>query len=373
MKKIPLHHFISYLTKDEVRDNARMLGEKIPASWNKERMSLALAAIYERDPSVFLRMLSGSAIVFINLVFREGLNAQVELTKEALGENLESVLAVLEELEYLGVAVREMNRFLIADIMKKAVFGYPDKHMDKLMLWEQMEHCAFGIILAYGIVKMNDYICIFRGCYPEFSEEDARTFLTRRIGLRLHSACLVVDEQEEWVYCYVMDEPGKWFDLIEEVKEIPYRAYTKDEFISFFDFGYPDVTEGYLELKEILMRNGAGEEDAKASLQKSALFYCNQLQLASRIPSIMHDVEWRIEEDIKVFLDSFLQFTNDVPLWANKGRSPNEMAAYYDSLKAPAHPKGRVLQFPNGAKPGRNDACPCGSGKKYKYCCGKSD
>ena len=25
----------------------------------------------------------------------------------------------------------------------------------------------------------------------------------------------------------------------------------------------------------------------------------------------------------------------------------------------------------NGQKVGRNEACPCGSGKKYKHCCGK--
>ncbi|MBS3788940.1 SEC-C domain-containing protein, partial [Candidatus Bipolaricaulota bacterium] len=24
-------------------------------------------------------------------------------------------------------------------------------------------------------------------------------------------------------------------------------------------------------------------------------------------------------------------------------------------------------------EPGRNDPCPCGSGKKYKYCCGADD
>jgi len=24
-----------------------------------------------------------------------------------------------------------------------------------------------------------------------------------------------------------------------------------------------------------------------------------------------------------------------------------------------------------GGKIGRNDTCPCGSGRKYKYCCGK--
>lgn len=26
-----------------------------------------------------------------------------------------------------------------------------------------------------------------------------------------------------------------------------------------------------------------------------------------------------------------------------------------------------------GKKPGRNDPCPCGSGKKYKNCCGRDD
>ena len=34
-------------------------------------------------------------------------------------------------------------------------------------------------------------------------------------------------------------------------------------------------------------------------------------------------------------------------------------------------PSGRTL--PKAAKtPGRNDPCPCGSGKKYKNCCGKN-
>ncbi len=31
-----------------------------------------------------------------------------------------------------------------------------------------------------------------------------------------------------------------------------------------------------------------------------------------------------------------------------------------------------VEPIQSGEKPKRNDACPCGSGKKYKQCCGKS-
>lgn len=36
-------------------------------------------------------------------------------------------------------------------------------------------------------------------------------------------------------------------------------------------------------------------------------------------------------------------------------------------------PKGRIIPFGKGVQrePGRNDPCPCGSGKKYKMCCGK--
>ncbi len=34
-------------------------------------------------------------------------------------------------------------------------------------------------------------------------------------------------------------------------------------------------------------------------------------------------------------------------------------------------PDAPVEQAHAGGTPGRNDPCPCGSGKKYKKCCGK--
>jgi preprotein translocase subunit SecA len=33
---------------------------------------------------------------------------------------------------------------------------------------------------------------------------------------------------------------------------------------------------------------------------------------------------------------------------------------------------GRREPIRKGPKVGRNDPCPCGSGKKYKHCCGKN-
>jgi preprotein translocase subunit SecA len=37
----------------------------------------------------------------------------------------------------------------------------------------------------------------------------------------------------------------------------------------------------------------------------------------------------------------------------------------------PAREKPQPFRTPPGTKVGRNDPCPCGSGKKYKKCCGK--
>jgi preprotein translocase subunit SecA len=37
---------------------------------------------------------------------------------------------------------------------------------------------------------------------------------------------------------------------------------------------------------------------------------------------------------------------------------------------AQAQAKARPVR--TGPKVGRNDPCPCGSGKKYKHCCGKN-
>ena len=49
---------------------------------------------------------------------------------------------------------------------------------------------------------------------------------------------------------------------------------------------------------------------------------------------------------------------------------PSE-AIRFDLLKQLADIKPPVVQQEKQKKIGRNDPCPCGSGKKYKRCCGK--
>lgn len=67
-----------------------------------------------------------------------------------------------------------------------------------------------------------------------------------------------------------------------------------------------------------------------------------------------------------------------------------DFTAYYleNGIEIAHHEKGEFKKLPDGwiyvralrlgpapvkatAKVGRNDPCPCGSGKKFKHCCGK--
>lgn len=61
---------------------------------------------------------------------------------------------------------------------------------------------------------------------------------------------------------------------------------------------------------------------------------------------------------------------NATPLWAEFGRSREQAGTARDfSLGGPSS-AGRP-QVNDGPQVGRNDPCPCGSGKKFKKCCGR--
>lgn len=53
----------------------------------------------------------------------------------------------------------------------------------------------------------------------------------------------------------------------------------------------------------------------------------------------------------------------ELPQWNDILPEDKRKALYKEQKKS-----GTVVV---GKKPGRNDPCPCGSGKKYKFCCGK--
>lgn len=77
------------------------------------------------------------------------------------------------------------------------------------------------------------------------------------------------------------------------------------------------------------------------------------------------------ECQVQTLLNLWQNMCNGLPIWPNNGWSPNEVMEH---MQGGRRGTGRpVFYNPDGSimKVGRNDPCPCGSGKKYKRCCGR--
>lgn len=70
-------------------------------------------------------------------------------------------------------------------------------------------------------------------------------------------------------------------------------------------------------------------------------------------------------DEAEELLSHAMRFVNDIPRWSNAGWSPSEIIEKQTGQKVFYSENGKPMKI------GRNDPCPCGSGKKYKKCCGR--
>ena len=83
----------------------------------------------------------------------------------------------------------------------------------------------------------------------------------------------------------------------------------------------------------------------------------NEVEKAEAIDIFLQAYEIQSDEEREIFIYELELLAKSIRKWSLKGYTENEIE------KANA----RVV---NEVKVGRNDPCICGSGKKYKKCCG---
>ena len=71
------------------------------------------------------------------------------------------------------------------------------------------------------------------------------------------------------------------------------------------------------------------------------------------------------EKLYKNMVDAKAEWLYELPMWDDIFDADKKKALYLEQKKS-----GTIVI---GRKVGRNEPCPCGSGKKYKYCCMKKD
>ncbi len=94
----------------------------------------------------------------------------------------------------------------------------------------------------------------------------------------------------------------------------------------------------------------------------------DSLKVANPIDTMEEDTEVSLAFDkeklYKNMVDAKADWLYNLPQWEKIFDAETRRKLYLEQKKS-----GTVVV---GKKVGRNDPCPCGSGKKYKFCCGKN-
>lgn len=186
-------------------------------------------------------------------------------------------------------------------------------------------------------------------------------------------------------YLFVDDPESDIYDLRRQQKGKEYKVFPKAEFLKYADPDYYPVTPARTALLKYLRRRAS-------SLSLSVESFCTAIQEIIVIDAPMQEVINIVEAeglvfnkywDIGEFAALYKDLNNTTHKHANCGHTPNEMFAMSDRGKKLAEriaPVDQMSLFDEPKEkpkltlvggPSRNGPCPCGSGRKYKNCCGK--
>ena len=153
-------------------------------------------------------------------------------------------------------------------------------------------------------------------------------------------------------YC-VLEETDEVMDKILLPSKKNFKKYKKVDFDSYYEFDSLNTLES--KLRSYINKLCKNEDTAR----EIGMYLITLINMNCYVPDILIPIfeDYKIKAsntDYKNINNIINKSKNDIPIWAFNGYTKKE-----------------VNSMPKEKKVGRNDPCPCGSGKKYKKCCGK--
>lgn len=196
----------------------------------------------------------------------------------------------------------------------------------------------------------------------------------------------VIPEAEWMEFCETMPECKQQFHLSgDELVHIdidPPEVRELQEFGKNKEFYMPSREEimclgdrQYLPFDKYLNRLLRYLEEEQEVVHEEAQETCEMIQYIIRMMGSFEEVLNYLENEIllsskeeaEATINMLTDIWNHTRMISNRGFMPVGL-----SSSSPAAEKAKILNFPSGDKKiYPNDPCPCGSGKKYKHCCGK--
>lgn len=154
--------------------------------------------------------------------------------------------------------------------------------------------------------------------------------------------------------------------------DLPFYPFTKEQLLRAGEPGFIDRHPSYLAFVIFITSTYSLPRDEADSYVEECVY---MVQNGETPGSILKNLQLGFQIDelqlVQRFMNHIVMLSNHTKQWYLKGYSPDEMSS---ARSGPSRPglaaSADIIDFATRRKVGRNDPCSCGSGKKFKKCCG---
>lgn len=227
---------------------------------------------------------------------------------------------------------------------------------------------AQGLLHYYGVLSVGELYKLIgqhskAGVDPVLCEEvlqEAESFY-REMRVNGNEA------SDAWVW-----NPDKIRQEQQARSIVPLYPFTREQLLRAGESGFVERHASYSAFVEFLVKGyDLRREEADACVEESVSIIRNGGTPASVLQALQQSFEMDRLETVQQFMDRIVGLYNDTRQWYLKGHTPEELSTARSGPVPSKHGSSAgIYDFATKKKVGRNDPCPCSSGKKYKKCCG---
>ena len=285
--------------------------------------------------------------------------------------------AVSESIRILGLA--KIGMYFLYDIGNGNIESVMPEEIKKLIdniekikiesvekRYSEVFNYLRACINFYGIVEVEFFCKIFGEHHVDEHELTLKELMYYLEKYNIHNSEIVYYEGMLVSESLCMYE-GDIDKVLEGREGKEYCVLPKEELLKYSNEYYIKKTKYYDDLEKYLLKHIKNKEAVEGIISdisiECVMDTFDLQQLINRLQMMGMQIE-DLKEAQKLF-SLCVEFGNNTPKWINKGWTPAEL------VKKETGKSGNNLTVVTANKVGRNDPCPCGSGKKYKKCCGR--
>lgn len=342
-----LSELINCLSKDEIYNIARNLGVNKISGLNKDKL-------IEKLLEEYINLVEKRTLLFDEeryKILKSYIdNKGVKLFDDIDEEEVDKSAYFIQQGLLFPTVKDEVSMFLMPEVVQNLIKEKNNIEYRRIIKNNSEILNVFrGMNKAYGILTLNDAKEIINRF---FNIEDIN------IDELIVESAYYYNEYREEGSLIVNNEIDEFKELQDNIeKDMNYAVISKEELLSMSE-------------EHWIYNSKAGKAFYK---EFTDMFSVNKDMLIAMMEDLVLDVQ---EHEPKVAVDKMIElikieneqakyvatnmmnkFANKLRLWKYKGATTNDF-------------KSNTVSSKENKLVGRNDPCPCGSGKKYKKCCG---